>query len=154
MTGAQADAEAPTAAGIAARNAPLTVITPPTGWSALHLGELWQGRDLLYFLSLRDIKVRYAQATLGIAWAVLQPLLMMAIFTIFLGRLAKIPSDGLPYPLFALAGLIPWTFFANALGSTTNSLLGSPAVLSRVYFPRLLVLLASLLSWLPDLAIG
>ncbi|MGI8425190.1 MAG: ABC transporter permease, partial [Actinomycetota bacterium] len=93
-----------------------TIIKPPGRWSALDLGDLWRNRDLVYFLAWRDIKVRYAQAALGVAWAVLQPLLMMLIFTVFLGRLAKIPSDGLPYPLFALAGLVPWAFFANAVG--------------------------------------
>ena len=100
------------------------VIEPPRGWARLGLGELWQHRDLLYFLSWRDIKVRYAQASMGIAWAVLQPLLMMVIFTIFLGRLAKVPSDGLPYPVFALSGLVPWTYFANAVTSATESLTG------------------------------
>jgi lipopolysaccharide transport system permease protein len=130
------------------------VIEPPRGWSRLGLGELWQHRDLLYFLTWRDIKVRYAQASMGIAWAVLQPLLMMVIFTIFLGRLAKVPSAGLPYPVFALSGLVPWTYFANAVTSSTESLTLNANVVSKVYFPRLLVPFAALLSWLPDLAIA
>ena len=130
------------------------VIEPPRGWARLGLRELWQHRDLLYFLSWRDIKVRYAQASMGVAWAVLQPLLMMVIFTIFLGRLAKVPSDGLPYPVFALSGLVPWTYFANAVTSSTESLTANANVVSKVYFPRLLVPFAALLSWLPDLAIA
>jgi len=130
------------------------VIEPPRGWSRLGLGELWQHRDLLYFLTGRDIKVRYAQASMGVAWAVLQPVLMMVIFTIFLGRLAKVPSDGLPYPVFALSGLVPWTYFANGVTSATESLTANANVVSKVYFPRLLVPFAALLSWLPDLAIA
>jgi lipopolysaccharide transport system permease protein len=130
------------------------VITPPSGWSALRLPDLWRGRELLYFFAWRDVKVRYAQALLGVAWAVLQPLLMMAIFTVFLGRLAKVPSDGIPYPLFAMAGLLSWTFFANAVGSATNSLVSSSTLVSRVYFPRLLLPLGALMSWLPDLVIA
>jgi lipopolysaccharide transport system permease protein len=130
------------------------VIEPPRGWARLGLRELWEHRDLLYFLSWRDIKVRYAQASMGVAWAVLQPLLMMVIFTIFLGRLAKVPSDGLPYPVFALSGLVPWTYFANSVTSATESLTANANVVSKVYFPRLLVPFAALLSWLPDLAIA
>jgi homopolymeric O-antigen transport system permease protein len=130
------------------------VIEPPRGWAHLGFHELWQHRDLLYFLTWRDIKVRYAQASMGIAWAVLQPLLMMVIFTIFLGRLAKVPSGGLPYPVFALSGLVPWTYFANAVTSSTESLTVNANVVSKVYFPRLLVPFAALLSWLPDLAIA
>jgi lipopolysaccharide transport system permease protein len=130
------------------------VIEPPRGWARLGLRELWAHRDLLYFLTWRDIKVRYAQASMGIAWAVLQPLLMMVIFTIFLGRLAKVPSAGLPYPVFALSGLVPWTYFANSVTSATESLTANANVVSKVYFPRLLVPFAALLSWLPDLAIA
>jgi lipopolysaccharide transport system permease protein len=139
---------------VRAQSSTVRVITPPSGWSALRLADLWRGRELLYFFAWRDVKVRYAQAFLGVAWALLQPLLMMAIFSLFLGRLAKVPSDGIPYPLFAMAGLLPWTFFANALGSSTNSLVSSATLVSRVYFPRLLLPLGALLSWLPDLAIA
>lgn len=130
------------------------VIEPPDGWSALRLGEVWRARELLYFLAWRDLKVRYTQAALGVAWAVLQPLLMMAVFTVFLGRLAKIPSDGLPYPLFALAGLLLWTFFANALGSATMSLVSSANLVSKVWFPRLVLPIATMLAWLPDVAVA
>jgi lipopolysaccharide transport system permease protein len=137
-----------------AQSATMRIITPPSGWSALGLPDLWRSRELLYFFAWRDVKVRYAQALLGVAWALLQPLLMMAIFTVFLGRLAKVPSDGIPYPLFAMAGLLPWTFFANAVGSSTTSLVSSAALVSRVYFPRLLLPLGALLSWLPDLAMA
>lgn len=132
----------------------LVVIEPPRGWAHLGLRELWQHRDLLYFLAWRDIKVRYSQAFMGVAWAVLQPLLMMAIFTVFLGRLAKVPSDGIPYPVFALSGLVSWTYFANAVTGATESLVASANLVSKVYFPRLLVPLAALLSWLPDLVIA
>ena len=132
----------------------LVVIEPPRGWARLGLGELWYHRDLLFFLAWRDIKVRYTQAFMGVAWAVVQPLMMMVIFSVFLGRLADVPSDGLPYPVFALSGLVPWTYFANALTSSTESLVASSNLVSKVYFPRLLVPLAALLSWLPDLAIA
>lgn len=132
----------------------LVVIEPPRGWAHLGLRELWHHRDLLYFLAWRDIKVRYTQAVIGVAWALLQPLLMMVIFTVFLGRLAKVPSDGIPYPVFAFSGLVPWTYFANAVGSATESLVVSSNLVSKVYFPRLLVPAAAILSWLPDLAIA
>jgi lipopolysaccharide transport system permease protein len=130
------------------------VIQPADGWSALRLGEVWKARELLYFLAWRDVKVRYTQAALGVAWAVLQPLLMMAVFAVFLGRLAKVPSDGVPYPVFSLAGLLLWTFFSNALGSATQSLVNSANLVSKVWFPRLVLPLGSMLAWLPDVAIG
>ncbi|MEX2293215.1 MAG: ABC transporter permease [Acidimicrobiales bacterium] len=132
----------------------VVVIEPPRGWVRIGLRDLWLHRELLYFLAWRDVKVRYAQAAIGFAWAVLQPLLMMTIFTVFLGRLAKVPSDGIPYPVFALAGLVPWTYFANAVGGATDSLVTSSNLVSKVYFPRLVVPFAALLAWLPDLAIG
>ena len=111
-------------------------------------------RDLLRFLAWRDIKVRYAQAAIGAAWALLQPLLMMTIFALFFGRLAKIPSDGLPYAVFAFTGLVPWTFFANAVGSATQSLVANASLITKVYFPRAMLPLASIASWLPDLCIA
>jgi lipopolysaccharide transport system permease protein len=116
-----------------------TLIRPPCGWQLLNLRELWQFRDLLYFLAWRDVKVRYKQTLLGAAWALLQPLLMMVVFTIFLGRLAGVPSDGLPYPLFVCAGLVPWAFFATAVASAGNSVVGSERLITKVYFPRLAV---------------
>lgn len=131
----------------------MITIEARTGWSAPDLADLWRSRELIYFLTLRDIKVRYTQAALGVAWAVLQPLLMMVIFTLFLGRLAKVPSDGFPYPVFAFAGLIPWTFFSNAVGAGANSVVGSANLVSKVWFPRLALPLAAALAWLPDLCI-
>lgn len=133
---------------------PIVVITPARGWRALDLGDLWHHRDLLYFIAWRDVKVRYAQAAIGVAWAVLQPLLMMLVFTVFLGRLAKVPSDGLPYPVFALGGLVPWTYFANATAGATESLVSSSNMVSKVYFPRLVIPLGAVLSWLPDLFVS
>ncbi len=118
---------------------PLTLIRPPHGWQAINLGELWLARELLYFLIWRDVKVRYKQTVLGIAWAVLQPLLMMVVFTVFFGRLAGIATADVPYPLFAYAGLLPWTFFATALSSSSNSVVGSERLITKIYFPRLLV---------------
>src|SRR5262245_10063048 len=96
-------------------------IEPQSGWSPVALKELWHHRELLYFLSWRDVKVRYKQTALGVAWAVLQPLVTMAIFSTFFGRLAKVPSDGVPYPVFAMTALVPWTFFANAFAQSSNS---------------------------------
>ena len=133
---------------------PVVVIAPAKGWAALRLRELWASRDLLYFLAWRDVKVRYTQAAIGVAWAVIQPLLMMAVFSVFLGRLANVPSDGVPYPVFVFCGLVVWTYFANALATATESLVSSSNLVSKVYFPRLLMPLAALLSWLPDLAIA
>ncbi len=121
-------------------------IEPSHGWASLRLDELWRYRELVYFLTWRDIKVRYKQTLLGAAWAILQPLLTMLVFSLFLGRLAKVPSDGVAYPLFCLTGLIPWTFFALALMQSSNSLVGSANLITRVYFPRLAVPLASVLG--------
>lgn len=129
-------------------------IEPVRGWPSLGLRELWEYRELLYFLAWRDLKVRYKQAAIGVTWAVLQPLLMMVIFSIFLGRLARIPSDGVPYPVFAFAGLLPWTFFANAVGGASDSLVTSSNLVSKVYFPRLVVPAAAVIAWLPDLGIA
>src|SRR5512145_1140759 len=109
------------------------------GWVALQLRELWAYRELLYFLIWRDVKVRYKQTALGVAWAVIQPLFTMLIFTIFFGRLAGIPSDNVPYPVFAYAGLLPWTFFANAVNTSGNSLIGSSNLITKVYFPRMII---------------
>ena len=102
--------------------APVTVIRPSRGWVSLQLRELWEHRELLYFLTWRDLKVRYKQTALGAAWAVIQPFVTMVVFSLFFGRLAKVPSDGIPYPVFSFAGLLPWNFFANALGRSSNSL--------------------------------
>src|SRR5947209_2425518 len=131
-----------------------TVIRPPRGWQLLDLRELWHFRDLLYFLVWRDIKVRYKQTALGAAWAVLQPLLTMIVFTVFFGRLAKIPSDGVPYPVFAYTALLPWQLFAYALTESANSLVGNQNLITKIYFPRLVVPLASVLGGLMDFAIS
>jgi lipopolysaccharide transport system permease protein len=129
-------------------------IEPPSHWLALHLRETWNYRELLYFFVWRDIKVRYKQTVIGVAWVVLQPLLSMGVFTLFFGRLAKLPSDGLPYPLFYFAALAPWSYFATALSSATNVVVENQRVITRVYFPRLILPLASVLSGLVDLAIA
>ena len=133
---------------------PLIVIRPQRAWVPLNLGEVWSYRELLYFLTWRDVKVRYKQAALGIAWAVIQPLFTMLIFTLFFGRLAKIPSNGIPYPLFSYAAILPWTFFANALSSSGNSLVGSRNLITKVYFPRLIVPAAAVAAGLVDFAIS
>lgn len=132
----------------------LVVIEPSRGWVSLKLGEVWHYRELLYFLVWRDVKVRYKQTVLGAAWAILQPLLTMVIFTLFFGRLAKIPSDGVPYSLFAFTALVPWTFFSTGLSQASNSLIGSSHLITKVYFPRLIVPMASVLAALVDFALA
>jgi lipopolysaccharide transport system permease protein len=132
----------------------LTLIRPGRTWSAGRFREVWQYRELLYFLVWRDVKVRYKQTFIGAGWAVAQPLLLMAVFTIFLGQLAHLQSDGVPYPLFAFAALIPWTLFSQALGAASNSLVNSTGLISKVYFPRLLLPLAASASYLLDMAIA
>jgi lipopolysaccharide transport system permease protein len=136
------------------RNGSVTIIKPEGGWRLLDIEELWKNRELLYFLALRDVKVRYKQTLLGVAWAVLQPALMMVVFTIFFSRMAGVASGGLPYPLFAYAGLLPWTFFATALANASNSVVGSERLITKIYFPRLIVPLASIGAALVDFVIG
>jgi lipopolysaccharide transport system permease protein len=133
---------------------PFIRLEPSKGWVALKLHELWEYRELFYFLIWRDIKVRYTQTVLGIAWAIIQPLFTMMIFSLFFGRLAKVPSDGLPYPIFAFAGLVPWTFFANGLAKSSDSLVGHANLIKKVYFPRLVVPISSAISGLVDLALS
>jgi len=127
-----------------------TVIQPRRGFWDLDLESLWEYRELLYFLVWRDVKVRYKQTALGIAWAVLQPLMATFIFTIFFGRLARIPSDGVPYPVFAMVALVPWQFFANALTQSSNSLVASQTLITKVYFPRLVIPLGTVIAGLVD----
>ncbi len=129
---------------------PLTTVEASTSWVGLNLRDLWAYRELLYFLTWRDVKVRYKQTVLGAAWAILQPLFMMLIFSLFFGRLAGVDSLGVPYPLFAFAGLVPWTFFANAVSNSGNSLVGSANLITKVYFPRLLVPAAAVAAGLVD----
>lgn len=133
---------------------PLVVIQPNQNWRLVSLEDLWAYRELLFFLTWRDVKVRYKQTALGAAWAILQPLFMMVIFTIFFGRLAGVDSAGIPYPLFALAGLVPWTFFSNAITQSGNSLVGSSHLITKVYFPRLIVPAAAMLAGLVDFALA
>lgn len=132
----------------------LTVIEPPRGWRMLNWRELWAYRELLWVLTIRDVKVRYKQTVLGAAWAILRPLVGMIIFSVVFGKLANMPSDGLPYPIFVYAGLLPWTFFAAAIGASGQSLVGSSHLVSKVYFPRLIIPLASVGSGLLDLLIA
>jgi lipopolysaccharide transport system permease protein len=133
---------------------PVVIVKPSKGWISLKLKELWEYRELLYFMAWRDIKVRYKQTVLGAAWAIIQPFFTMVIFSIFFGRLAKVPSDGLPYPIFAYAALVPWTFFANGLNQASNSLVGSANLIKKVYFPRLVVPISSVISGVVDFVLA
>ena len=130
------------------------VIQPSRGWLSLGLKEIWSYRELLYFLIWRDVKVRYKQTALGAAWAIIQPFFTMVVFSLFFGRLAKIPSDGIPYPIFSFAALVPWTFFANGLGQSANSLVGNANLIKKIYFPRLAVPIATILSGVIDFALA
>jgi len=132
----------------------ITVIEPKTGWVPVDFREIWNYRELLYFLTKRDIKVRYKQTVLGGLWAVIQPAFTMIVFTLFFGRLAQMPSDGLPYPIFVYAGLLPWTYFANAVSASGNSLVGSANLITKVYFPRIVVPASAALAGLLDFSIA
>jgi len=132
----------------------LTVIEPARGWRMLDWRELWAYRELLWVLTLRDIKVRYKQTVLGAGWAILRPFITMVIFSVVFGQLAKMPSDGYPYPVFVYAALLPWTFFAAAIGTSGGSLVGSSHLVSKVYFPRLIIPLSSVGAGLVDLLIS
>ncbi len=145
-TGARLRSELPTD--------PVVVIRPSPRWAALNLRDLWTYREVLYFLIWREVKVRYKQTVFGVAWALLQPLFAMLIFSIFFGRVAGIPSDGLPYPLFVYAGLVPWTFFANSVTSSGNSLIMNPNLITKVYFPRMIIPAAAVGAGLIDFAIA
>ena len=133
---------------------PVLIIRPKKGWRSLDLKEMWHYRELFYFLSWRDIKVRYKQTALGAAWAIIQPLMTMLVFSLFFGKLAKMPSDGVPYPLFAFAALVPWTFFANGMTQSSNSLVQNANMLKKVYFPRLVIPTATVVSGVVDFAIA
>ena len=133
---------------------PLIRIRPSQRWVSLDLADLWAYRELLYFLTLRDVKVRYKQTALGATWAIIQPLFTMLIFTLFFGRLAGVPSEGVPYSIFAYAGLLPWTFFSNAVTNSGNSLVASANLITKVYFPRIIIPGAAVLAGLVDFAIA
>ena len=132
----------------------ITIITPPTGRTFLDVAELWRFRDLHYFLAWRDIKVRYKQTVLGVSWAVLQPAMMMTVFTVFFRKMAGVPSSGTPYPLFVYAGLLPWTFFATAIAGAGNSVIGSERIITKIYFPRLAIPFATVAACVADFMIA
>ena len=138
----------------AAGDAAVTVVSPPGGFLRLELGELWEHRELLYFLVWRDVTVRYKQTVVGAAWAILQPFATMVVFTLFFGALARLPSDGLPHPVFYYSGLLPWMYFATALQSATNSVVEHQRIITKVYFPRALLPIAGVLPGLLDGAIA
>ncbi|MGH7874350.1 MAG: ABC transporter permease [Candidatus Binatia bacterium] len=152
MTVMEAEIPAASAAQIAAM--PVLRIERSNSWLSLKLDEVWEYRELLYFLIWRDVKVRYKQTIIGAAWAVLQPLMNMIVFTVVFSVFAKMPSDGLPYPIFAYCALLPWTLFASALGRTSGSIVGQAGLISKVYFPRLIVPLSATLSGILDFAIA
>ena len=129
-------------------------IDPPSRWTAIGFRELWDYRELLYFLTWRDIKVRYKQTALGAAWAIIQPVFMMVVFSLFFGRLAGVPSDGIPYPIFTFCALLPWQLFAHALTESSNSLVANERLITKVYFPRLAVPLSAVLGGLVDFCIA
>jgi len=133
---------------------PDLVIQPSKGWVSLDLQQLWQYRELLYFLTWRDVKVRYKQTVLGAAWAIIQPLMTMVVFTLFFGNLANIPSDDIPYPIFSYAALVPWGFFASGLGKSSNSLVSNANLLKKIYFPRLIIPISNVLSGFVDFVLA
>lgn len=154
MSTATASPEAAPAALPPAPEPGVEVIRATSGWAALDLRRLWEYRELLTFLTWRDIKVRYKQTVLGASWAVLQPFCTMVVFSLFFGKLAGLGSDGVPYPIFAYTALVPWTFFSNGLSQASNSLVGSANLIRKVYFPRLTIPISTVLSGLVDLALS
>ncbi len=130
------------------------LIKPSKGWVPLKLNELWEYRELLYFLIWRDVKVRYKQTVLGAAWAIIQPFLTMVVFSLFFGHLAQMPSDGVPYPIFSYTALVPWAFFSNGLSQASSKLVGSGGLITKVYFPRLIIPIAAVLSGIVDFALA
>lgn len=137
-----------------ATEVPETVIEPTHGWVSLRIWELWKYRELLYFITWRDVKVRYKQAVLGVAWAIIQPLMTMVIFSLIFGKLAKLPSEGLPYPVFSYSGLLPWQLFAGTLQRGGTSLVGNANLITKVYFPRLIIPLSATAAGLVDFGIS
>src|SRR5258708_24982818 len=154
MNPESAISDSPLALGSSPSALPTLRIAPSKGWVPLKLRELWEYRELLYFLVWRDVKVRYKQTAVGASWAIIQPFFTMVVFSIFFGHLAKVPSDGIPYPIFSFAALVPWTFFASGLSQSSNSLVGSSSLISKVYFPRLIIPLASVFSGIVDFVLA
>jgi lipopolysaccharide transport system permease protein len=140
--------------GVQEPSVPTIVIRPPRRWVPVDFNELWEYRELLYFFTWRDVKLRYKQTGLGIAWAIIQPLFLMVVFSLFFGGLAKIPSDGIPYPLFSLAALLPWTLFAEGMTRSTISMVSNAGIMTKVYFPRLIMPVASIMSPLVDFCVA
>jgi lipopolysaccharide transport system permease protein len=138
----------------AAMDPPVIRVEPPRRWSPLRLRDVWRSREVLYFLIWRDVSVRYKQTIFGVAWAIIQPFFAMVVFSLFFGRLAKMPSDGVPYPVFSYAALVPWTFFANGLTQISNSLLRDTNLVTKVYLPRLVIPLSAALGGLVDFALA
>ena len=132
----------------------ITIIKPPSGWSALNLRDLWNYRELILFMTWRDLKVRYKQTLLGASWAILKPFLTMVVFTIFFGNLAGVPSDGVPYPIFSFTGLLPWELFATALAVASRSLVQNRHMITKIYFPRMILPISSVLSGLVDFLVA
>jgi lipopolysaccharide transport system permease protein len=139
---------------VAPAEATMVIIRPSRGWVSLNLRDLWEYRELLYFLVWRDVKVRYKQTVLGAAWAILQPFLTMVVFSVFFGRLAKVPSDGIPYPVFAYTALLPWQLFAHALNESGNSLVTNQQLIKKIYFPRLVIPISAVLAGMVDFGIA
>ncbi|HEV8137181.1 MAG TPA: ABC transporter permease [Pyrinomonadaceae bacterium] len=133
---------------------PLLRIEPSHRWPSIDFRELWEYRELLYFLTWRDIKIRYKQTVLGAAWAIIQPVFMMIVFSLFFGKLAKVPSDGIPYPVFAFCALLPWQLFAHAVSESSNSVVGNQHLITKVYFPRLVIPIASVLTGFIDFLVS
>jgi lipopolysaccharide transport system permease protein len=129
-------------------------IEPPKRWPSIDFRELWEYRELLYFLTWRDIKIRYKQTVLGAAWAIIQPVFMMIVFSLFFGKLAKVPSDGIPYPVFAFCALLPWQLFAHAVSESSNSVVSNQHLITKVYFPRLVIPIASVLTGFIDFLVS
>jgi lipopolysaccharide transport system permease protein len=152
--GSPAAADLPELPAAPASDFPPAIIEPRSGWRLVDVRELWRYRELLYFLTLRDVKVRYKQTLLGAAWAVIQPFMMMVVFTIFLGRMAKVSSGDFPYPVFVYAGLLPWSFFSTAISNAGHSVVGSERLITKIYFPRLAVPFASVGAAIADFFIA
>ena len=133
---------------------PITYLKPAKGLAALNLKDLWDYRELIYFLTWRDLKVRYKQTVLGFAWVMIQPIINMVVFTVLFGNLLQVPTDGIPYPIFSFAALLPWIYFASSLSRSSTTLVGSAALISKVYFPRMVIPIAGVLSGLVDFLVS